>query len=114
MTEERNTPCPIIRFWTTCTGAGIHTLSFIAVLSRIQSGDSCRKVANSLGIACSTVWRAVRALDDLELIEAQAVPHPGGRKTRLVLCLSDKGTELIAKLNQLIPHDPATHTRSVS
>ena len=102
MGSNQTTTCPITRFWQTCTAAGIHTLSFIAVLCRIESGDSCRKVATSLGIAPSTVWRAVRALDVHELISVEQRPHPGGRGIRLMLCLSDKGRQLLSDLSSIL------------
>jgi DNA-binding MarR family transcriptional regulator len=94
--------CPILLFRQTCTDAGVHALSFLAVLSQVESGDSCRKIAVTLAMPYSTVWRAVSSLVAQGLISLEESAHPGGTGKRYRLGLSDTGRKLIDDLTGLL------------
>lgn len=101
------TDCPILQFRRICMDSGVHTLSFLAVLCRVESGDSCRKVAKSLGMAYSSVWRAAIALEQQGLLALDPIPLPqGGGGTRFRLALSPRGEALITALNAMLTPSP--------
>ena len=86
--------------------AGVHTLSHLAVLCSVESGDSCRKIGEELTIPYSTVWQATKALEDQGLIGVEQTPCNRGRGIRWILTLSDRGRQLIADLGAMLTPPP--------